>query len=50
MQIYLDRNNKVRDSCLVLDGEDPRGEKMLYSGTNPESHITEHTLIYDDNF
>ena len=25
-------------------GEVPRGEKMLYSGTDPESYITEYTL------
>ena len=29
-------------------GEDTRGEKMLYSGTDPESHITEHTFVYED--
>jgi len=22
---------------------------MLYSGTDPESHITEYTLVYEDN-
>ena len=26
-----------------------RGEKMLYSGTDPESYITEYTLVYEDN-
>ena len=26
----------------------PRGEKMLYSGTDPESYITEYTLVYED--
>ena len=30
------------------DGEVPRGEKMLYSGTDPESYITEYTLVYED--
>jgi len=25
-----------------------RGEKMLYSGTGPESYITEYTLVYED--
>ena len=25
-----------------------QGEKMLYSGTDPESHITEYTLVYED--
>ena len=27
----------------------PRGEKMLYSGTDPESYITEDTLVYEEN-
>ena len=27
----------------------PRGEKMLYSGTDPESYITEYTLVYEEN-
>jgi len=35
------------DSGLV--GEVSRGEKMLYSGTDPESYITEYTLIYEDH-
>ena len=29
-------------------GEVSRGDKMLYSGTDPESYITEHTLVYED--
>ena len=34
----------------VIDsgGEVPRGEKMLYSGTDPESYITEYTLVYEE--
>ena len=32
---------KQIDSGLV--GEVPRGVKMLYSGTDPESYITEYT-------
>ena len=31
-------------------GEVPRGEKMLYSGTDPELYIREHTLVYEDRF
>ena len=31
------------DSGLV--GQVPRGEKMLYAGTDPESYITEYTLV-----
>ena len=27
-------------------GEVSRGEKMLYSGTEPESYTTEYTLVY----
>jgi len=29
-------------------GKVPRGEKMLCSGTDPESYITEHTLVYEE--
>jgi len=29
-------------------GEVPRGEKMLCSGTDPESYITEYVLVYED--
>ena len=29
-------------------GEVPCGEQMLYSGTDPESYITEHTLVYEN--
>ena len=25
-----------------------RGEKMVLRGTDPESHITEHTLVYEE--
>ena len=32
----------------ALDSEVPRGEKMLYFGTDPESCITENTLVYED--
>jgi len=27
--------------------EVPRGEKMLYAGTDPESNITEYALVYE---
>ena len=30
-------------------GEVPRGEKMLYFGTDAESYITEHTSVYEDS-
>ena len=30
-------------------GEVPHGEKMLYSGTDPESYITKYTLVYEEN-
>ena len=37
------------DSGLVgRKGEVSRGEKMLYSGTDPESYITEYTLACED--
>ena len=31
---------------LIDSGLVSRGEKMLYSGTDPESYITEYTLVY----
>jgi len=31
-------------------GEVPRGEKMLYFGTDPESYITEFHLVYEHNW
>ena len=33
---------------VTASGEVPRGEKMLYSGTDPESYITEYTLVYEE--
>ena len=38
--------SNVRDSGLV--GEVPRGEKMVYSGSDPASYITEYTFVYKD--
>ena len=38
----------VELSFVDASGEVPRGEKMLYSGTDPESYITEYTLVYED--
>jgi len=37
-------------SLTLIDsyGEVSRGERMLYSGTDPESYITEYTLVYED--
>ena len=32
----------------AFSGEVPRGEKMLCSGTDAESYITEYTLVYED--
>ena len=34
---------------ILPGGEVSQGEKMLYSGTKPESYITEYTLVYQDN-
>ena len=36
------------DTPLSYHGEVSRGEMMLYSGTDPESYITEYTLVYED--
>ena len=33
----------------VGSGEVPRGEKMLKSGTDPESCVTEHILVCEDD-
>ena len=37
----------LRDGLRV--GEISRREKMIYSGTDPESYITEYTLVYEEN-
>ena len=34
--------------ALLSAGEVPRGEQTPYSGTDPESYITEYTLIYEE--
>jgi len=33
---------------LFITGEVSRGEKMLESGTDPESYVTEYTLVYEE--
>ena len=33
----------------MVDGEVPREEKMLESGTDPESYIIEYTVAYEGN-
>ena len=38
----------LEDECQCASGEVPRGEKMLYSGTDPESYITEYTSVYEN--
>ena len=42
----LTRENDAR--CHCPDDKVPRGAKLLYSGTNPESYITEYAFVYDD--
>jgi len=37
-----------RKVFVEASGDVPRGENMLYSGTDPESSITEYTLVYKD--
>jgi len=32
----------------MIDGGVSRGEKMLYSGIDPESYITEYTFVYEE--
>jgi hypothetical protein len=34
--------------CPLMSGSSTL-EKMLYSETDPESYITEYTLVYEDN-
>ena len=41
----LDLGSRV-DTLRV--GQVSRGEKILYPGTDPESYITEYTLVYED--
>ena len=52
MPLRLERGlalSELIDSGLVgRTGEVSRGEKMLYSGTDPESYITEYTLVYEE--
>jgi len=33
---------------MIDSGAVSRGEKMLESGTDPESYITEYTLVYEE--
>ena len=40
-------NALVHLACRDLR-QNPRGKKMLYSGTDPESYITEYTLAYEE--
>ena len=35
------------DDGLVRSGEVSRGEKMAVQGIDPESHVTEYTLLYE---
>jgi len=40
--------NFVELPFVTASGEVSRGEKMLYAGTDPESYITEYTLVNED--
>ena len=39
----------TRAGHVTTVGEVPRGEKMLSSGTDLESYITEYTLVHEDD-
>ena len=39
---------RLPGKALLPGGEVSRGKKMLYSGTDPESYITEYTLVYEE--
>jgi len=45
--VHIVHTQTLHDSLRV--GEVPRGEKTLYSGTDPESYIIEYTLVYEDD-
>jgi len=47
---YLKGSGGLYATNLEVDGTDPRGEKMLYPGTDSESYITEYTLVYEDQW
>jgi len=37
------------DDRLRVADKVPRGEKLLYAGADPESFITEYTLVHEDD-
>ena len=41
-------NDRLGVPFVEASGEVPRGEKMLYSGADPELYITEYILAYED--
>ena len=41
-------NTIVLSGTIIPDNEVPRRVKMLSSGTDPESNITECTLVYEE--
>jgi hypothetical protein len=45
--VYEDHRGREGGDGVLVGGEVPPGEKMLYSGTDPASYIIEYTLIYD---
>jgi len=52
MSLTYEPSAHIASSVLFPDrlrGEVSRGEKMLFSGTDPESYITEYTLVYEDD-
>ena len=44
----IDIHVVVQTLSTGCTSEVSRGEKMLYSGTDPESYITEYALVYED--
>ena len=51
---HQEKEASIKDGCIRRDapldfrkGEVPRGEKMLESGADPASYISEHTLVYE---
>ena len=48
MPVSLKRRTAPASSVARNTCREREPEKMLYSGTDPESYITEYTLVYED--
>ena len=48
IQIMSDECENLDSGLMEASVEFPRAEKMLYSGTDPESYITQYTSVYEE--